>query len=546
MENVKGKILVIDDEAGVRDFLAYELGRQGYSVTVCADGLEAVEKVKHESFQVAISDLKMPKIDGVETLSRLKAIDPDLMVIIATGFGALESAIQCLRLGAFDYISKPFSLDELTTCLERALEHRELKTMINFYQTSQIVHSYLSIDELLVAIIPLIRRTLTADEISIMLKDRNGKLYIAAAYGLEDEYLCHTRLAIGERVAGRVAQWQVPTVLQGGLRNDSRFSDLEGIPGINSSIVFPLMSRSGLVGILNMNRTVNTYPFTDNDLRPLGIFATQIAQAIDNARLHSELQEKMRQMEQMHAQLVQSEKLSSIGLLAAGMAHELNNPLTAVLGNVQLVMQDLGTEHSVYNELCEILKGAARCQTIIQDILRFSRQEVFACEPINIENVISDALKLIERELELHNISLERIIAPQLSPVLGSVHHLQQVFLNITINALQAMPEGGVLSIITEQTGSEIKIKFTDTGQGIPPDILPKIFDPFFTTKEVGKGTGLGLSVCHGILREHQGSIEARNEPEHGAAFVIKLPAAGPPLPGSANMTRDLMSLRTK
>ena len=230
---------------------------------------------------------------------------------------------------------------------------------------------------------------------------------------------------------------------------------------------------------------------------------------------------------QLQEQLVQSAKLSAIGQMISGVAHELNNPLTTVMGYTQL-LQAADLDESVKADLQKIYDDALRAQRIVQDLLTFARQKEPQRSPTDVNEAIERTLALRSYELKVKNIEIVTELQENLPWTMADGYQLQQVFLNIVNNASQAMSQqggAGVLAVRSERIGEKtIRVTFSDTGPGIPPQVLERIFDPFFTTKDVGMGTGLGLSVSHGIIQEHGGRIWAESEPGGGATFVIELP----------------------
>ena len=255
---------------------------------------------------------------------------------------------------------------------------------------------------------------------------------------------------------------------------------------------------------------------------------------------HAELQKTVQTLKATQAQLVQSEKLSAVGEFVAGVAHELNNPLTSVIGFAELLKQvELQPKHRSY--LQYIVKSTERCHRIVQGLLSFARQHPPERALLNVNDMVGGVLEILAYEMRTSNIEVQREFDPNLPKILGDSHQLQQVVLNILNNARQAIEthvSNGRICITTEATSSVVRVVFEDNGPGIQGENLCKVFDPFFTTKPIGKGTGLGLSLCYGIVREHGGSITAHSFPGKGASFVIELPvardAAGDSIPGVA------------
>ena len=245
-----------------------------------------------------------------------------------------------------------------------------------------------------------------------------------------------------------------------------------------------------------------------------------------NLNLEKKVEERSKKLEEAQAILIQSEKLSAVGQLVSGVAHELNNPLAAVIGFSQL---SLGTEANpkTVSYLKKICSEADRCAKIVNNFLTFSRKSKPEKKLVGINGIIEKTFDLMSYQFQFNNIKIIKDLDPDLPKTMGDFHQLQQVFLNIVNNAFQAMMEaskGGSITVRTKRIEDMIFIEFTDTGPGIPKENLNKIFDPFFTTKEIGKGTGLGLSISYGIIKEHGGNIYALSELNKGATFLIELP----------------------
>jgi len=227
--------------------------------------------------------------------------------------------------------------------------------------------------------------------------------------------------------------------------------------------------------------------------------------------------------EQTERKIVQSEKLASLGRLASGIAHEINNPLTGVLGYSTVLLEDLA--ETPYQEDLEIIVNETkRCRDIVRGILDFARETKIEGERANINSIILDVLSILHKHVNFQNIRIETRLADDLPDMSLDVNQIKSVINNLAVNAADAMPDGGTLTIASYRRGNEIIIEVSDTGTGIAEENLSRIFDPFFTTKEVGKGTGLGLAVTYGIIERHNGSIEVKSTEGKGTTFYIHLP----------------------
>lgn len=239
--------------------------------------------------------------------------------------------------------------------------------------------------------------------------------------------------------------------------------------------------------------------------------------------LETKVEERTRELEQMQTQLIQSAKLASLGELVAGIAHEINNPLTAILMFSSLVSRDKRLDEALRPNLDTVIEETKRCAKIVQDLLDFSRHSPPEKKTCSLHRLIDQTLDITAGSLG--EIEVVRNYAENIPELTVDAEQLEQVFMNLIINAGQAMPAGGSLMITTAREGEDrVVIEFADTGEGMSKDVLDKIFDPFFTTKERGQGTGLGLSISYGIIKNHDGEIGAKSVPGQGTSFRITLP----------------------
>lgn len=261
-----------------------------------------------------------------------------------------------------------------------------------------------------------------------------------------------------------------------------------------------------------------------DEIGELAVVFNQMTGNLQQSR--AQLEQTVTTLKNTQAQLIQSEKLSAIGEFVAGVTHELNNPLAAVMGFSEMLKDaDVDLKHRRYLDM--IYKSARRCQKIVQSLLSFARRHQPERKVVNVNTLVETVLEIVTYQLRTGNIEVVTRLDPNLPLTLADPHQMQQVILNIINNARQAMEAhrpGGTIKIITEASDQNVRIIVHDSGPGIPEENLQRIFDPFFTTKDTGKGTGLGLSLCYGIVKEHGGSITPLNRPGEGATFIIELP----------------------
>jgi two-component system NtrC family sensor kinase len=243
--------------------------------------------------------------------------------------------------------------------------------------------------------------------------------------------------------------------------------------------------------------------------------------------LEVKVQERTDELVAVQSRMARSEKLASIGRLAAGVAHGINNPLGGILAITMLALEDCDEQHPLRGDLETIVKQTLRCREIVKGLLDFSHQSEGRASRLNVNTIVDSTVSLLERQAMFHNIRTVRDLCPDLPPVLVDPGQMQEVVINIVLNAVDAMEENGVLTVATatDAERGQVTIRISDTGKGIPPEVLPLVFEPFFTTKRVGKGTGLGLAIVHGIVTRAHGSVDVTSEPGR-TTFTVRLPAA--------------------
>jgi len=289
-----------------------------------------------------------------------------------------------------------------------------------------------------------------------------------------------------------------------------------------------LWSKDKPIGIMGIASKEDRH-YSSNDENLLVAISRQLATTIEKVQLYEETCRAYEDLRRTQEQLLQSEKMSAVGQLISGVAHELNNPLTAILGYAQL-LEGAGLDHRSADYVRKLFKQAQRTHRVVQNLLSFARQRKPQKQEVDLRKVLEESLTLREYDLKVNNVALEREIPDELPSVVGDPHQLEQVFLNIVNNALDAMVESsssGLLKVRVFQKDAYVCVEFDDSGPGIKDP--SRIFDPFYTTKSVGKGTGLGLSICYGIVKEHGGEIVARNRDEGGATIEVRLLASEKP-----------------
>jgi len=391
-----------------------------------------------------------------------------------------------------------------------------------------IANQSLDLDEILRLTFNQVVELFRADTGGIFLIDESTRTARRhSAWGLLTEPLLEVRFS--EAFWDRMRRSRPPLITPQHLPElPAEVSDMVQREGLKSWIWVLLWTQDRLLGVLGIgSRTPREFSPTDENL--MIAIGRQLANTMEKVRLYEETRRAYDDLTRTQEQLLQSEKMSALGQMISGVAHELNNPLTAILGYSQLLEDEpLAPRHREY--LDKIFKQANRTHRIVQNLLSFARQRKPFKQVLDLRRVLEDTLALREYDLKASNVSIEQEIEMSLPQVFGDSHQLEQVFLNIVNNALDSILEaegGGQLRLRAFRDGDHVAVEFHDSGAGIRD--AKRIFDPFYTTKPVGKGTGLGLSICYGIIRSHGGEIRARNHPDGGAVFQVRLPVASQP-----------------
>ena len=418
--------------------------------------------------------------------------------------------------------------------LQKAHLRRE-KEALALFQLSQATTSSLAIDTVVNIILNRVAEITESEAVWIMLYNPARRLLeVVAARGFSEQ-ISPKSLALrpGQGVLGEVFQ-KGRVAFVPDLQKDERlvYRDEVRRSGITSLIGIPLIAKGKVIGVIGLfsPKSVEAGQIRQERLDFLATVGSQVAIAIDSAKLYQDLEQKMTELRRLQGQLIQTEKLSAIGELVSGVAHEINNPLTSVVGFTQLLLET--TENPRDREFLEkIFSEAMSCSEIIRNLLTFARRHPAEKSYVSVNEIVTKALELKRYQLETDGIEIIERFSDAIPPAWIDPHQMQQVFFNIIHNAHQALLEKKKLSagslqltITSEVKNGLVSVSFHDTGPGILPDVLPKIFEPFFTTKEVGVGTGLGLSISYGIVKEHGGEILIENLFGEGVTFIVTFP----------------------
>jgi signal transduction histidine kinase/ActR/RegA family two-component response regulator len=421
-------------------------------------------------------------------------------------------------------------LESLSEQLRQQTSQKE--KLAALLRVSNAVVASLDLERTLDTIAREARRVLQVDEcIVFLVEGKDERILVPAACDVleyRDEVMA-IRLPLGQGVTGNVALTGRGEIVNSAL-DDPRAVQVPGTPVEQSSLLcVPLFVREQVAGAITLTRT-GEHIFVAEDLELATLFAGQCSAAIANARLYEEIRDAYHRLREAQSQLVQSAKLNALGELAGGVAHDFNNILAAILGRTQLLLQ-AGPEAATRRQL-EVIERAAQdgAQAVrrVQEFTRLRQDEHF--DALDVAEVLRGVLELTRPAWESESKRRGTTLTTELElrarqPVAGNASELREVFTNLVLNAIDAMPWGGHLAIETVDVGGEVRIAVRDTGIGMSQETQARVFEPFFTTKPV-TGTGLGLSVAYGIITRHHGRIEVRSEPGRGTEFIVLLPAA--------------------
>ena len=316
--------------------------------------------------------------------------------------------------------------------------------------------------------------------------------------------------------------WLYPEIAQARIVFDGRSYSTPDFTGGKQSISSDITINGKKRGLVEVSYTVekpvlDEGPFLKEERNLIDTVAKEVSVIIEKQQIDKE---KVRLQEQMR----HSDRLATVGQLAAGVAHELNEPLSNMLGFAQLAKKSQGLPKATEHDIDKIINASLHAREVVKKLLLFSRQMPTKKSKVNLNQIVQDGLYFLKSRCEKEGIEMVRILAPNLPEIYADSGQLHQVLVNLVVNAIQAMPAGGKLTIKTLVSPDYISLVVEDTGIGMNEEIIKKIFIPFFTTKEVGQGTGLGLSLVHGIVTSHGGTIDVKSNVGHGSQFEIKLP----------------------
>lgn len=520
-----GRILIVDDEAPIVSALTTLLTREGFETRGCSTSAEALSELRQIDYDILLSDLMMPDMDGIMLLRSALALDPNLIGIVMTGHGDIHTAVEAMRSGAFDYVTKPLQLSFLLPILARAIAVRRLRTenvqlreAVAVYELSTAVASSLDVRTILSRTAEAALQTCRADEVSIVLpQEGKDEGYIAVVGGGNREHLIGQAVPFAHSIVGWVAHSREPLLLNEMVK-DSRFTPTHPRQDIRSAIVFPLIAGQHVVGVVNLNATTRSRSFTQSDLKALSVLAGIAAPALLNTHLFAQLKRESH---------IKSDFLATI-------SHELRTPLHIIQGYLELLEEgNFGPLTPEQLLPCQkIRKSAASLLDLIistLDVRKLLQGEwPLTITEIEVPTFVAELQGEMENVLqEKPALRIEWQVAPQIPAFFSDRTKLKLVLRNLFHNAMKFTETGSVtVGVTASDQGVEFRV--SDTGIGITPEQLPIIFEMFkqgdsSDTRRYG-GLGSGLYVVRRMLDLLGGTVRVDSERGRGSTFRVWIP----------------------
>ena len=584
------KILIVDDYPDFVLLLQDFLEEHGFSTLSAGSAAQLRQMVAEENIALILLDIGLPDVSGLELLPELKKEHPDLAVIMLTAVTDLETALDCIRRGADDYLAKPIKFSALLTTLHTILEKRRLTINNRRYQQqieqakfrNQLLHeltlqmntAYLSmtdLDEILQAILVGItaEQGLRFNRAFLALFDeQNGALVGRLAIGpgnreegariwndMQAKDLCFEDLINRIREQSFIDNAEVNHIVQA-LRVNADQSEhilihaarkrktiqvvdgksrwpvppeLLGLLQEESFVIVPLYSPRRSLGVIIADHFITREPISDTLVRDLESFASQASLAIEHCHLYMAMENQIRELkavtgelEQNKDLLIEAERYSAVGHMAAQLAHKIRNPITSIGGTARLLTRK--TNDPEWLKFLNMMTSEViKIETTLEDLFNFVETVQPEKEPVALHELLTKSLMLYYSTMKKQKISYQ-LITPESEPVLQLDRKLMhQAFVHLIRNSIEAMPEGGRLKItITPPSENTIQVIFEDTGPGIADAHLALATDPFFTTKTFG--TGMGLTLVKRIIKDHQGSLLIERRTSGGTRSILRLP----------------------
>lgn len=482
MENT---LLLVDDEKDFRESLALHLQDRGFQVYLAATSAEAINRFRRINPLFVLMDVHLPDGNGLDLMRQMKAEIPEVEIIMITGYVDMELIIKSFQSEAADFLTKPIRREALHQALDRAMKKITLRRQLHYNAEKRSMQD-LVIKELInedVIVIGLDYRILDVNESMLeklgMKRDQVVGRYCYAITHRQDSPCCGDDHPCPLAECLNMQKPMQSTHVHFNRNNEEIYYSIS---------CYPIFENNRIIGAIELSRDIT-----------------------------SEINKQKK--------MLQESKMASVGRLAAGVAHEINNPLTTILTTAMLMQEDLKDGDPFYDELELITNETLRCRKIVSALLDFARQRSPTKKHECLSKLIEEVVLLTRKQGAFKDVRVEYVHGAADLPLIQMDRgQMQQALINLVLNGIEATEPGGSVRISAELSDDRafVEIQIQDTGCGIPAEALHQIFDPFYTTKE--SGTGLGLAITSGIISQHGGTIAISSTPGHGATFTIRLP----------------------
>ena len=530
MSNAQDTILVVDDSESIRSKLNAQLKSLGFHVILAANGREGLAAVAQHTPSLILLDYQLPDTTGLDVLRKVRSDGSTVPIILMTAEGSERIAVAAFQMGVRDYLIKPFEQKDVADAIDRSLREvrlqREKEVLLNqlqaqvrqltvLHRVGKAVTAQLESTNLLERIVEAAAYLSNADEGFVQLIEGN-ELLLSSAYNVSPIHLRELHKHSDYELASRSLRTNKPIRMNAerdGIRVQANYL-------AQAVLMVPLLVGTEALGVLTVAATKHRRAFDEHDERVMMMLADYASIALHNARTYNALRETQ-------GRLVEAEKMAGMGRMAASLAHEINNPLAIIRSGLEL----LGQQHEPGTAMGDMVHGLdeeiARIARLLHTLVNFY-QPAHDGAPPDLNQLIISLMQITKPQLDRAKIKLYQELATDLPPPSISADACKQVLLNLVRNAIDAMPEGGNLTIRTAHYRDRVYMSVEDQGIGIPAEHRERIFEPFFSTKGV-TGTGLGLAVVYGIVQQVGGTITVDSTLDKGSIFTIRLPIAETP-----------------
>jgi signal transduction histidine kinase/CheY-like chemotaxis protein len=530
----EARILVLDDEISICEICSRSLNRYGYDVVTTTSPKQALQMLREKDFDLLLLDVRMPEMDGIEVMRRVRTFAPELAIVVMTGYASLEAAIEAVKQGASDFLQKPFQLEPLRLAVSGALARRDLaherarsQALMHLVQVSEQLASSLDMGELIQSALYAAMAETGAQRGSVMLYEPKGEvLRLEGAVGLPQEVPLGYAVTANEGVVGHVLRCGQALLVED-VGRDARLMGLSLVRKNQydnpSFLSVPIRAGGHTLGVLNLSEKVGGIPFQSSDLEVAGLLCNQLAIALEKARLFDEIQESYQRLQQV-------DRLKSEFINIA--AHELRTPLSIILGYALMLREEL--QGSLQEHMAEIVDSSLQLSRLVDDMTNLRYLEAgevpLVAHVLYLQEVIPAVVGRFDQMVQSKEQTVVSEISESLPSVMADREKVELILSNLLSNAHKFTPTGGVIRIRVQLLEAEVLIVVEDTGDGIPAEEWEHIFEPFYQVEDSLRrehgGMGLGLSIARELVLLHGGRIWVESQVGQGSEFFFTLPCS--------------------